>query len=149
MRGTLIRRTPSDPFRMDNFDRLFGDFFAPVRFGRANEELANTGFMPAVDIQETDEDYIVKAELAGLTKDDVDVTLENSVLTLSGQREFEGKSEENNYHRIERSYGSFSRSFTLPHEVDAEGVKASFQDGVLTVSVPKKEQAKPRKILIG
>ena len=149
MRGAMIRRPPTDPFRTDNFDRLFGDFFAPVRFNRTNEELANTGFMPAVDIQETDEAYVVSAELPGLKKDDVEVTLENNLLTLSGHREFEGKTEENNYHRIERSYGSFSRSFTVPHEVDADNVNASFQAGVLTVSVPTPAPAQTKKITIG
>lgn len=128
--------------RFLNFDPTRGESFA------LSEDTARGTWVPAVDIRETDEAFIVTAELPGLTKDDVQITLENNVLRLSGERRFEKENEKDNYHRIERTYGGFSRVFTLGGGVDAELVQASFQDGVLTLSVPKKEETKPRKIAI-
>ena len=105
--------------------------------------------IPAIDVRETEDCFEFTAELPGLTKDEVEITIEDKVLTLSGERKFEGDEERNGYHRIERAYGSFSRSFTLPNEVDQEKVKAVFENGLLAVSIPKAEQVKPRKIEIG
>src|SRR6202034_3007172 len=101
-----------------------------------------------VDIQETADAYRIQAELPGLTKEDIHVTLENSVLRLSGERKWEKDVKKENYHRIERTYGSFARSFALPNQVSSDKVEASFANGVLSVVVPKAEAAKPRQISI-
>lgn len=124
--------------------RLFDNFFNNLQ----GEEVSNRGWVPPVDIQETEEAYKLQAELPGLTKDDINITLENNVLRLSGERKFEKDVEKENYHRIERTYGAFSRAFALPQQVNPEGVQAAFENGILTVTVPKAEQAKPRKISI-
>ena len=152
MTTQLIRRTrrpllaPARAF--GDFDQMLAGFFRPV----SNlATLDSNGWTPAVDIRETNEAFVVEAELPGMSKGDVDVTFEDSVLTISGERTFEDEGdegEEKNYRRIERRYGSFSRSFTLPREVNGDAVKAAFKDGLLTVTVPKKEQVKPRTIKI-
>ncbi len=142
----LIRRTRKPWPEADvfgDFDKVMAGFFRPV--GDA-ASFTGDGWTPAADIRETKEAYLVEAELPGLSKDDVSVTFENGILTLSGERKFEKETEEENYRRVERRYGSFSRAFSLPREVDAEGVKATFKDGLLTVSVPKVEEARPRTI---
>ena len=90
----------------------------------------------------------LSAELPGISREDVQISIENSVLTISGERKFEKDTKEENYHRIERSYGAFSRSFTLPSNVKTDQVAASFKDGVLTIALPKADEAKPRKIEI-
>ena len=146
----LIRRTrrpwPETTNVFGDFDNMMAGFFRPVG---DMAPATNGGWTPAADIRETKEAYLVEAELPGLTKEDVNVTFENGVLTLSGERKLESETEEDNYRRIERRYGSFTRSFSLPREVDAEGVNATFKEGLLTVTVPKVEQAKPRSIAIG
>jgi len=124
--------------------RLFDTFF-----NDGGEDLATRTWTPAVDIQETDDSYRIHAELPGLTKDDIQITLENNVLRLSGERKFEKDVKQENYHRIERTYGTFSRSFALPTQVTPDKVEAKFENGVLTIVVPKAEQAKPRRISIG
>lgn len=129
-----------DPFRL--MEGLFNG-----ETGRG-EELSNRPWRPAVDIRETGDAYVVSAELPGLSKEDVNITIENNVLKLTGERRFEKEVEEEEYHRVERAYGSFSRAFSLPTRVDAERVEASFQEGILTISVPKAAEARPRKIEI-
>ena len=147
MRKALITRTPSplfsDPF-FRGFERLFNDDL-PSRW---NEGAATGRWIPPVDVREHDDALEFTAELPGLAKDDLDITVEDRVLTLSGERKFESGEDKNGYHRIERSYGSFTRSFTLPQEVEQDKVTAVFKDGLLTVRIPKTEQAKPRKIEI-
>jgi HSP20 family protein len=145
MRTSLTRWNPvtrspwlgRDPFAqfMDNFIN-----------GEASQEVSNRSWAPAVDIRETEEAFLVHAELPGLSKDDVEITLENNILKLTGERRFEKDVEEKEYHRIERAYGAFTRAFSLPSRVDSSGVSASFTDGVLTITVPKVEEAKPRRI---
>jgi HSP20 family protein len=103
-------------------------------------------WMLPVDIAENENELVVKADVPDVRFEDIQVNLENDTLTLKGQRKFEKASEKGGYHRIERSYGSFERSFTVPNTVDAEHVKADYKNGVLTVTLPKKESAKPRKI---
>jgi HSP20 family protein len=137
--GSLVNR---DPFSK-MFDTLFNDFL-----NATGEEIAARSWVPPVDVQETEDTYRVQAELPGLTKEDIQITLENNVLRLSGERKLEKDVEKENFHRVERTYGTFSRSFMLPSQVDVEGVQAAFENGVLTVTVPKAEQAKPRKISI-
>jgi HSP20 family protein len=103
-------------------------------------------WVPPVDISENENELVVKADVPDVKFEDIQVNLENDTLTLKGERKFEKASDKGGYHRIERSYGSFERSFTVPNTVDAEHVKADYKNGVLTVTLPKKETAKPRKI---
>jgi HSP20 family protein len=148
MRTSLTRWNPTrgyltsrDPFAhlLENF---FGEDLAP------SEDVSNRAWMPAVNIRETDAAFLVEAELPGLTKKDIEITLENNLLKLTGERRFEKDTKEENYHRVERQYGNFLRTFSLPSQVDANAVKATFKEGVLTIEVPKAEEAKPRKIAI-
>jgi HSP20 family protein len=149
MPTTLTRWTPVlDPFR-GRFDQLFNQFLGDVLPAmQGTEEVSNQRWAPAVDIKETNEALTLTAELPGLTKDDVQITIENQVLTISGERKFEKEVKGETWHRVERSYGSFSRSFTLPATVRIERVEASFTDGVLAIKLPKVEESKPRKIAI-
>ncbi|MBW3563236.1 MAG: Hsp20/alpha crystallin family protein [Acidobacteria bacterium] len=114
-----------------------------------DDSVPQNGWAPAVDIMEENDTIVVRAELPGIRKEDINISFENGVLTLEGTREFEDETKERNYHRVERSYGRFVRSFTLPRSVDSERISASYEDGVLEVALPKKEEAKPRKIEIG
>lgn len=149
MLNNITRWTPTPSYLATReplfrfIDTFFGNDQAPN-----GEELANRNWVPPVDIQESEEAYRLSAELPGLTREDINITLENNVLRLSGERKLEKDVKKESYQRIERIYGSFARSFSLPHQVNAEGVTASFENGVLTVTVPKAEQAKPRKINI-
>lgn len=137
-----------DPFRditsfRDDINRLFTRPFG-------EEGLAGTRtWAPAVDVFETKDAVVLKAELPGLTADDVDVEIDDNVLTVSGERTFTDTVEEGRFYRLERSYGKFSRSLTLPQGIKADAVSASFADGVLEVTVPKAEEVKPRKVTIG
>jgi len=103
---------------------------------------------PSVDIFEDKDRLVLEAELPGMKREDFEISVENNILTLRGERKFEKKAEGDNYHRVERSYGSFTRSFTLPQTVSAEGATADFDNGVLRVSLPKREETKARKIEI-
>jgi HSP20 family protein len=149
MRNTSLTTTPprtgllSTPLERFLGTDVFRPFFLP--FG---EEISERGWMPAVDIRETDDAYVFHAELPGMKKADINITVENNILTLSGERVFAGDSEKNDFRRIERAYGSFTRSFTLPNKVKAEKVEAAFNDGVLSITVPKMEEAKPRRVEI-
>ena len=110
--------------------------------------LAQGGFMPPVNIAEDKDNYIIQAELPGVTRDEIKVTFNNGVLTIQGERRDEVEREERQYHRVERVYGNFERSFRLPNTVRADQIHAEFRDGVLTLTVPKAEEAKPRQISI-
>ena len=149
MKTGLIRWSPETDLFRSRFGRLFdesfNDFLSPLGGTRVSSTL---DWMPAVDIKETDEALTIFAEIPGLTKENVSITMENSVLTISGERKFEKDVEKENFHRIERVYGSFHRSFSLPANVATEKADASFKDGVLTVTLPKTDEAKPRKIAI-
>ncbi|MEQ1438557.1 Hsp20/alpha crystallin family protein [Fontimonas sp. SYSU GA230001] len=132
--------------------REMDDFFNALRrgFGRGlpavtgnGGELAN--WSPAVDISETDKEYLVKGELPGVKKEDVSIEVHNGVLTLSGERKYEKEDKGEKYHRVERAYGSFSRSFTLPDNVDEKAIEAEFKDGVVTVHLPKTAKTEPEK----
>lgn len=103
---------------------------------------------PSVDIFETQDELVVKADLPEVKQEDIAINLENGVLSLKGERKFERKEDKAGYHRMERSYGSFARNFAIPETVDAEKVQAAFKDGVLTITLPKKEIAKPRAIKV-
>ena len=146
MLNNVTRWNPAVAYlNREPFARLFESFLNEAAQG---EEVSNRNWVPPVDIQETEEGYRLQAELPGLTKEDIDITLENNVLRLSGERKFERDVKKESFHRVERTYGTFSRAFSLPQQVNAEGVQAGFENGVLTILVPKAEQAKPRKISI-
>jgi len=139
-----------EPFRdlmatQRDFDRLFREAFSPV-FGEG--ELSTRTWAPPVDIYETDENLVLKAELPGINPDSVEIRVEDNTLYLKGERKFEKEVKEQNYHRVERSYGAFTRTFSLPGSIDADKVAANFKDGVLTLTMPKKEEAKPKTIKI-
>ena len=128
----------------NRLSNLFGR--APVRRGDGREDLALADWAPLADITEDDKEYIIKTELPDVKKEEVKVTVENGVLTIAGERKFEKEEKKKKYHRIERAYGTFVRSFTLPDDADAGKVKAEFKDGVLTVHLPKSASAKPKQI---
>ena len=139
---TLVRWNPARELASMEIDRLnhmLNDFYGVGR-----------SWMPAVDIFETaDREFVLKAELPDMKRDDIAVTFENGVLTLTGERKTEFDANQGTYHRSERAYGRFSRSFTLPATVDHTRIQASYKDGVLTVRVPQREEAKPRQITVG
>ena len=124
-------------------DELFHNRLASVLGG---EGLQSVAWSPVVDIEESAEAYTIRAELPGLSKEKVKVTVENGVLTLSGERDLERRVETKTFHRVERSHGSFSRSFTLPKDVDSASVGANFKDGLLEIQVAKREEALPKSI---
>jgi HSP20 family protein len=141
-----------DPFRdlavlQDRVNRLFND--VPHAARRDDEVLGTRGsWVPAVDIYEHDGTLVMKAELPDMKREDIDVSVENSTLTLRGERRFATDVKEESVHRIERAYGSFSRAFTLPPTVDAARISAEYKHGVLTISLPFREEAKPRSIKV-
>lgn len=122
-------------------DRVFDRF----RFGVSDEETI-PAFVPAVDITERENDYNIKVELPGVKKDDVKITVQNDVLTIRGEKKQEAEKKDENFHRVERCYGMFERSFTLPSSVRNDKIEASYDNGVLNISVPKAEEAKPKEI---
>jgi len=127
----------------EEINRLFNDAFE-----RTGEESNLTSWAPAVDIFETEHELVVKADLPAVDPKDLDIRVENNILTIRGEREFDKKVDENNYLRVERAYGSFARSFSLANTVNAEAIKADYQNGVLTLSIPKREEAKPKQIKV-
>lgn len=145
-----------EPFRhmltlQDRMNRMFDESYggAPRGAAASDQDWALGGsWAPAVDIYEQDGNIVLKAELPGVDSKDVDIRLENNVLTLRGERKLDTEVKRENYHRVERTYGSFSRSFTLPTVVDQEKIKADYRDGVLRVTLPKREEAKPKQITI-
>jgi HSP20 family protein len=128
----------------DRLNRMFSRPSLGAKNGK--EALTVADWTPTVDISETDGEYLIKAELPEVKKEDVKVTLEDGVLTLTGERRQEKEEKHTKYHRVERSYGSFVRSFSLPELVDETNVKAEYKDGVLSLHLPKSEKAKPRAI---
>jgi HSP20 family protein len=137
-----------DPFRElrslhDELSRVFVDPFTG-----SGEEITRGVWSPSVDVFENDDKIVLEAELPGMKADEVDVSIENNVVTIKGERKFEKKEEKDNYHRIERSYGSFTRSFTLPRTVTGDEASADFENGVLKITLPKREEARARKIEI-
>jgi HSP20 family protein len=137
-----------DPFREleEMSDRLNRMFARPATRTNGKETMIVADWTPTVDISETDGEYQIKAEIPDVKKEDVKVTLEDGVLTIQGERKKEKEEYGKKYHRIERSYGSFVRSFSLPDVIDEEKVKADFKDGVLSLHLPKSEKAKPKAI---
>src|SRR5271157_4471883 len=147
---TLITRW--DPLRefvtiQDRMNRLFRDSYGSE--GRENAEaLNNTAFAPPVDVYEDEHGVTLKIEVPGIDEKDIDVRIENNTLTVHGERKFEKEEKEENYRRVERQYGSFTRTFTLPTTVDAENIQADYDKGVLKVKLAKKAEAKPKQIKV-
>jgi HSP20 family protein len=142
--------TQLDPLRgvedlQNRLATLFGR--APVRRQDGQEESMTVAeWAPLVDISEDDKEYLIKAELPGLKKDDVHISVEKGVLTITGERKFEKEEKDRKHHRVERAYGSFVRTFIVPDDAEADKVAAQFKDGVLTIHIPKSEKAKPKQI---
>ena len=137
-----------DPFRdlrslQDEVNRLFS-----TNLSRTfdDEGIARGAWIPNVDIYENKDQIVLEAELPGMSREDFDLSIENNVITLRGERRFEKKDDGDNYHRVERAYGTFTRSFTLPQTVSAEGANAEYKNGVLRVTLPKREEVKARRI---
>ena len=130
------------------FDPFAGLTNFQVTMNRLFTESSGRPWVPAVDIRETENELIVKADVPDVKFEDIDVRMENGTLTLRGERKFEEKQKEGGWHRVERAYGVFERSFTLPDTVNPEGVKADYKNGTLTVTLPKKEIAKPRQVKV-
>jgi HSP20 family protein len=138
------------PFRdmmsiQDEMNKLFDDFLGrPLMRTEWSEGVWN----PSVDISETKDNVIIKAEIPGLSKEDVKISMQDNMLTLTGEKKQEKEEKEANYHRVERSYGAFSRSFALPTSVKSDKIKATYKDGVLFITLPKTEEVKPKEIPI-
>ena len=136
----LIPRTNTFLPTRDLFDTFFDDWDLPVAFRD------DSAWMPAFDISETEKDYVVTAELPGIDAKDIDVTLTEGVLTVKGEKKHETEDKGKDYHRIERRYGSFHRSFRIPKMVKTENIDSSFKDGVLVLTLPKSEESETKKI---
>jgi len=139
-----------DPFRefvtlQDRMNRLFRDSFGPE--GK-DESLTTTAFAPPVDVYEDEHNVTLKIEVPGIDEKDIDVRIENNTLTVHGERKFEKEEKEENYRRVERQYGSFTRTFTLPNTVNHDNVQADYDKGVLKIKLEKKAEAKPKQIKV-
>jgi len=134
---------PSDLF---GIQREVNRLFDSVYRGSREDDYSLSAWTPAVDIVEHDSEYVVKLELPGVNKEDVKITIESNILTIQGEKKQEKETNKENYHRVERNYGSFQRSFTLPTTVKSDKIDAVYKDGVLTVALPKAEEAKPKQI---
>ena len=137
-----------DPFReLSNLQNRVNSLFQD--YGRGQDELTTTSsFVPAVDVYEDEHKVTLKLEIPGVNQEDLDIRLENNTLTVRGERKFEKEEKEENFHRIERRYGSFARSFTLPNTLDTENVQAAYDNGVLKLQLAKRAEAKPKQIKV-
>ncbi|HVS63506.1 MAG TPA: Hsp20/alpha crystallin family protein [Thermoanaerobaculia bacterium] len=147
--NTNLTRSQTSTSPIPNvWEQFFDDsFFGPSWLrGRTDQR---SGWFPSVDLSQTTDRFLIKVDLPGLKKDDIELTVENQTLTVTGERRFDSTEEGETFNRIERSYGKFSRTFQLPSNVNSGKVKAAFADGVLTITIPKNEEAKSRKISIG
>ncbi len=146
MTDTLTRWNPLR--ELEHFQHRILSAFNPTaaRHGNDQNSLALPEWMPVVDIAEDDKEYVITAELPDVKKEDVKVTVENGVLTITGERKFEKEEKNKKWHRVERSYGSFARTFALPDDGDAAKVNAEFKDGMLKVGIAKSEAARPKQI---
>jgi HSP20 family protein len=144
----LVRWTPMGNLQafQHEMNRMFNEFFHGGNGKEASARIST--WTPSVDIYETDDALVIKTELPGVSKDDVSIDVHENTLTLRGQRKHEAEVKDEHYHRVERAYGSFQRSFVLPTMIDYEKVQATFKDGVLELHLPRLESAKPRRIAI-
>ena len=144
--------TRFEPFRefatlQDRINRVFRESYRHGSAGQ-DESLTTSSFAPAVDVYEDEHNVTLKIEVPGIDEKDIDVRIENNTLTVHGERKIEKEEKEENYRRVERQYGSFTRSFTLPPTVDSEKVSANYDKGVLKITLPKKAEAKPKQIKV-
>jgi len=144
--NTIVRYQPFQGLSTlhDQVNRLFNE----TLFRGQGEDSAITTWAPSVDIYETPNELVVKADLPDVAEKDIDIRVENNLLTIRGERKFEKNVSEDNYLRVERTYGAFSRSFSLPNTVNAETIGAEYKNGVLTVTLPKREESKPRQVKV-
>ena len=143
---SIVRR---DPYRTLNaLQEQFSRLFDEPTFRFSGNESALTTWSPAVDIYETEQELVLRADMPDLAEKDIDVRVENKLLTIRGERKIVKDVSEENFLRMERSYGSFSRSFSLPNTVNTEQIKADYRDGVLTVTLPKREESKPKQVKV-
>ena len=147
---TIIRWKPHTEINTlrDGMNQLFNEFMGPWHSRLDKEDTREMVFHPPVDIKENMDSYQVTMEVPGVNKEDISIEMKDSVLSISGKREISSEEKDETYHRIERYYGSFCRSFTIPTPVDEKKIDAAYKDGILTISIPKKEEAKPKKIVI-
>ena len=149
-RFASYRSPMSDMALLQNrLNSIFQDFPWPSSEGSSSESLATGSFTPAVDVYEDPHKIMLKVEVPGVKQEDLDIRLENNTLTIRGERKFESEEKEENFHRIERRYGSFVRTFTVPPTVDTESLSANYDAGVLTITMNKKAEAKPKQVKIG
>ena len=136
-----------EPFHTNSLQEQLNRLFNKA-FDRSSHESSITTWAPAIDIFETEHELVVKADLPDIKPEELDIRVENNILTIRGERKFEKQVNENNYLRVERAYGSFSRSFSLANTVNSDAIKAEYKDGVLTLTIPKREEAKPKQIKV-
>ena len=140
---TRWARVPNFTTLQDQVNKLFES-----TFNGNGENSAITTWAPSVDIYETENELVLKADLPGINEKNIDIRVENNMLTVRGERQFENKVKEDNYLRVERTYGSFSRSFALPNAVNTEAINAEYKNGVLTVQLPKRAESKPKQVKV-
>ncbi|MBN2055304.1 Hsp20/alpha crystallin family protein [bacterium] len=143
----IVRWNPFREFEtlQDRMNRVFNDALVT---GRGEENLFEGKWLPAVDVYEDEDQIRLMVEIPGIPKEDIDIQLHDNVLTIKGERKFDKEEKRDNYHRIERGFGTFSRSFTIPNDVQRDKVAANYKDGVLTLTLPKAEETKPKQISI-
>ena len=149
-RSKIIRREPFFELTslQDRMNQLFNQTFHGFEMPGWEQPLASADFLPPVDIFEDQHNINLQAEIPGVKPEDLNITLENNVLTINGERKFENEEKKDDFHRIERRYGKFTRSFTLPAGVDPKNVNATFENGVLNITLPKLEEFKPKQITV-
>jgi HSP20 family protein len=148
---TMVRLRVWDPWRdfgslQERINKMFDDTMRSATTG--DEELVTGAWSPPVDIHETDDSFVVSADLPGLNKQDIEIDVEDNTITIKGEKKFEEKVSRDKYIRVERTYGTFVRSFSLPQNVDSKKIKATFKDGILDLTLPKREEAKPKRIAV-
>ena len=141
----IVRFDCGPAVAQNQFERFLREAFSPIS---GEGEVSTRTWAPPVDIYENGDNLVLKAELPGINPDDIEIRVEDNTLYLKGERKFEKEVKEQNYHRVERSYGTFTRTFSLPNSIDSDKVAANYKDGVLTLTMPKKEEAKPKTIKI-